>query len=60
LLGDSKPKHDYKPKADIEVEVLVEYKDLQLNKLMTKGTKCVMKMPRAIELQGLGYVRCFD
>jgi len=60
LLGDSTPKHDYKPKADIEVEVLVEYKDLQLNKLMTKGTKCVMKMPRAIELQGLGYVRCFD
>lgn len=60
LLGDTKPKHDYKPKKDVLVEVIVEYKDLQRNELMKIGTKCSMKYPRALELQAKGFVRMLE
>lgn len=60
ILGNTKPKNNYKPKAEIEVEVTVEYFDLQRNELMKIGTRCTMNFIRAMELQGIGYVRCLE
>lgn len=60
LLGNTKPKHDYKPKKDVLVEVIVEYKDLQRNELMKIGKKCSMKYPRALELQAKGFVKILN
>lgn len=57
ILGDSKPKHDYQPQKEVEVEVMIHYKDLQRNEDMQPQTRCTMKMLRALELQGLGFVR---
>ena len=60
ILGNTKPKNNYKPKAEIEVEVTVEYFDLKRNELMKIGTRCTMSFIRAMELQGVGYVRCLE
>ena len=57
LLGKSKPTHDYQPKKEVEVEVMMEYKDIQLNKLMHPGFRCTMKYARALDLQSVGFVR---
>lgn len=60
LLGNTKPEHSYKPKKEVNVEVVVEYKDLQRDELMKIGTKCTMKCARAYELAGKGFVRLLD
>lgn len=57
LLGDTKPTQDYKPKKDVEVIVQIAYWDLQRNEDMKPGMKVGMKILRALELQGLGFVR---
>lgn len=57
ILGDSKPTRSYKPKSEVTVEVIVQYRDLQLDKMMMIGTRCEMKFARALELVGLGFVR---
>lgn len=57
LLGDTTPKHDYEPQKEVEVEVIVHYRDIQLDQDMQPKTRCKMKMLRALELQGLGFVR---
>lgn len=57
LLGDSKPKGDYKPKKEVEIEVVREYKDLVLNELLPVKTRRVMKFARAMELVDKGLVR---
>lgn len=60
LLGDSKPKHDYKPKKEVNVKVIKEYKDIQRNELMKPGTMCVMKYARALDLESVGFVRIIE
>lgn len=60
LLGDTKPTGNYKPKPEVNVEVIVQYRDLQLDETLKIGTRRVMKFPRALELQGLGFVRILD
>jgi hypothetical protein len=60
LLGNSKPKGDYKPKKEVTVEVIREYRDMQLNELMKVKTRCKMKFIRALELQNLGFVRMVE
>jgi hypothetical protein len=57
LLGNTKPKHDYKPKKEVTVEVMMQYKDLQRDEMMLPGVRCQMKYARAIDLQSFGYVR---
>ena len=60
LLGNSKPKSDYKPIKEVTVEVIREYRDMQLNELMKVKTRCKMKFIRALELQNLGFVRMVE
>lgn len=57
LLGDSKPKGDYKPMESVTVVVTREYRDMQLNE--TLSVKAVRQMPyeRALELVSKGFVR---
>ena len=57
LLGDSKPKRNYKPKKSVQVLVVKEYRDMQREELMKPGTRCEMKYARALDLQGCGFVR---
>jgi len=60
LLGNSKPTRKYKPKKEVEIETVKEYKDLQLGELMKIGTRRKMKYPRALELQNLGFIRIVE
>ena len=60
LLGNTKPERKYKPKKEIEVEVIVEYRDLQRDEVMKIGTRCNMKYGRALELESKGFVRCLE
>jgi glycosyltransferase involved in cell wall biosynthesis len=60
LLGNTKPTGNYKPKPEVNVEVIVQYRDLQLDETLPIGTRRVMKFARALELQGLGFVRILD
>ena len=47
LLGNKKPKHDYQPEKLILVEVLQEFEDILLRKIMTVGTVYQMREERA-------------
>ncbi|MBO4592110.1 MAG: glycosyltransferase, partial [Eubacterium sp.] len=57
LLGDSKPKGNYNPKQEVEIEVIREYRDLMLNELLPVKTRRTMKFARALELVDKGLVR---
>lgn len=60
LLGDTKPTGKYKPKTEVRVEVIMEYRDLQREELMHPGFQCKMKYARALDLQSFGYVRLLE
>lgn len=60
LLGNTKPTRNYKPKQNVKVITVIEYKDLQRNEVMKIGTVFTAKMLRALELQGLGFVRILE
>lgn len=57
LLGNTKPKGDYKPLKEVRVIVTSEYRDIQRNELMKLNTECSMPYARALELQSKGFVR---
>ena len=57
LLGNTKPTRDYQPDKLVEVEVISKYRDIQRDQHMEVGFRCGMRMLRALELQGLGFVR---
>lgn len=56
LLGDSTPKGDYKPQRSVWVVVRREYRDLQLNEVLSVKDKRIMPLGRALELQDKGFV----
>ena len=60
LLGDTKPTKSYQPKKNVTVEIMTEYKDIQRNELMKPNTRCTMKYARALDLQGLGFVKIIN
>lgn len=60
ILGNSKPKHDYKPKKEVTVEVLMQYKDIQRDEMMMPGIRFKCKYARALDLQGIGFVRILE
>ncbi|MBQ7588358.1 MAG: glycosyltransferase [Lachnospiraceae bacterium] len=55
LLGYTKPTHKYKPSENVTVKIIKTYKDIALDRVVTKDT--VMKMPRdrAQIVQQAGY-----
>ena len=57
ILGNSKPKHDYKPKKEVTVEVLMQYKDIQRDEMMLPRKRFNCKYARALDLQAMGFVR---
>ena len=57
LLGDSKPKGDYKPMESVNVVVTREYRDMQLNETLQRGDTRTMPYERALELVSKGFVR---
>lgn len=56
LLGDTEPTHDYKPDVKVDVEVIRDYQDMELDRLMIKGQRLAMWHDRAIRLSELGFV----
>lgn len=60
ILGDSKPTHDYKPRKEVEVEALIQYQDLQRDEMMMPGIRFKCKYARALDLQGIGFVRILE
>ena len=57
LLGDSKPKGDYKPSEYVSVMCLRKYRDLQLNETLHVGDIRKMPYERAMELVGKEFLR---
>lgn len=60
LLGDTKPTRKYKPKREVEVTVLIEYRDILLDEVLKIGERRTMKFGRALELQEKGFVRIIE
>lgn len=60
LLGDTKPKGNYKPKKEAELLVIREYRDLQRDQVMKVNDRFVAPYGRALELQNLGFVRIIN
>lgn len=60
LLGNTKPKGGYKPKKELEVEVIREYRDVQRGELMKLNSSFIAPYERALELQNLGFVRIIN
>jgi len=60
ILGDTMPEMNYQPKKEVEVIVTVQYKDMQRDELMKIGDRFTVNMRRALELQGLGFVRIMN
>ena len=57
LLGDTKPKHDYKPKDQIPVQIIRQYKDLLLDRRVSVGEIIFVDEDRANDLVKVGYGR---
>lgn len=55
LLGNSKPKHDYRPAEAVTVRVIKTYKDIALDRVLVEGTHIKMSRERAITVQKAGY-----
>ena len=60
LLGDTVPKHDYEPEKVARVQVLQEYKDIILGRLLLKGETVTMSEERAKLIVDKGYGRLID
>jgi hypothetical protein len=60
ILGDTTPKLNYQPKKEVEVIVTVQYRDMQRDEMMKIGDKFTVNMRRALQLQGLGFVRIMN
>lgn len=57
ILGDSTPKGDYKVAENVAVCVIREYRDMQLNEILSRGDVRTMPYNRALELVSKGFVR---
>ena len=57
LLGDTKPTHSYDPSDKVFVTVLRSYKDIQFNRVLSKGETVLMQKTRAEQVQSAGYGR---
>ena len=60
LLGNTKPKGNYKPKKEAELLVVREYRDLQRDQVMKVNDRFVAPYGRALELQNLGFVKILN
>lgn len=60
LLGNTKPKGNYKPKKEAELLVVREYRDLQRDQVMKINDRFVAPYGRALELQNLGFVKILN
>ena len=57
LLGDTKPKHDYKPQDKIPIQVIRQYKDLMFDRQLSLGEIILVDEDRANDLVKVGYGR---
>lgn len=55
LLGDSKPKGEYKPEAMLLVRITTAYRDMQIGRVMKINEKVFMPEERAKAVQEVGY-----
>lgn len=55
ILGDSKPKGEYKPDNMLLVRVTKQYRDMQLNKVLNINDKVLMPEERAKAVEGAGF-----
>jgi hypothetical protein len=60
LLGKKKPTHKYNPSSRVIVEILMDYRDIQLNRYMKPHELHRMTSDRAKELQDKGLVKIIN
>lgn len=56
VLGNTKPRRDYKPGMMVMTKVTGDYYDVLLDKHMPKGTKQIMTMERAKQVKEAGFI----
>ena len=57
LLGNTKPKHTYNPEDNVRVEILKQYTDLEMQKMVYPGEIYTMRKERAMQVEGYGFGR---
>lgn len=60
LLGNTKPKKDYKPKPMALTEVTTTYRDMQMGRILTIGERVMMPEDRAKAVQDAGYIKIVE
>ena len=60
LLGNTKPKKDYKPEPMALTEVIVTYRDMQMKSILMQGTKVMMPVERAMSVEEVGFIRILE
>lgn len=55
LLGNTKPTHSYKPEPTRIVEIIQQYRDIELNRTLSVGEVVTMSVDRALKVQEAGY-----
>lgn len=54
LLGDTTPKGDYKPEAEVCIKITNGYKDIELGRLVKAGEILSLRRSRARQIEGAG------
>lgn len=57
LLGNTKPTHSYKPDATVNVQITVQYTDMEMQKMVYPGEIYAMRKERAFQIEGRGFGR---
>ena len=57
LLGNTKPTHSYKPDETVNVQILTQYTDMEMQKMVYPGEIYPMKKERALQIEGHGFGR---
>ena len=55
LLGNTTPTGSYKPEPTMMVEITKQYRDIQLDRVLSVGELVIMTESRAKKVQGVGY-----
>ena len=57
LLGNTKPTHSYKPDETVNVQILTQYTDMEMQKMVYPGEIYAMRKERALQIEGHGFGR---
>lgn len=55
LLGNTKPTHSYKPDEMVTVQIIKQYTDIEMQKMVYPGEVYPMRKERAMQIEGHGF-----